>query len=92
MMDDPCHELRLEVEAALEEWERVRAEETADPGSTDPSERPTPVMGGDLGTRFYESISRTEAASRRYRSAVRSLSECIRQNNTQPGIIGSAHG
>jgi hypothetical protein len=35
-------------------------------------------MGGDLRSRFYETIGRQEAAGRRYRTAVRRLAECLR--------------
>ncbi|MDX1601259.1 MAG: hypothetical protein R3191_07090 [Anaerolineales bacterium] len=82
MNSDPCQQQRDEVEAALKEYERILEGSEPDP---DPVGRATPVMGGDLGSRFYENIGRHEAARRRYRTAVRSLSECLRQQATGSG-------
>lgn len=81
MDGDHCHEQRREVEAALRELEWLQSGSQAQP---DPVGRSSPVMGGDLGSRFYETIGRHEAAHRRYRTAVRALSECLRQE--APGV------
>jgi hypothetical protein len=91
MTEDHCAEFRREVQSALEELERVRAGHKTLPVSTGPNQRLTPPMGSDLGSRFYESVGRHEAASRRYRAAIRSLSECLRQQLERPGVIDSAH-
>lgn len=77
MNAEPCHEERQEVQAALEEWERIKAQ-AANTSGGDPVRTFSPPMGGDLGSRFYETVGREEAAHRRYRTAVRSLSECLR--------------
>lgn len=82
MNSDPCQQQRDEVEAALNEYERIL--QGSEPDS-DPVGRATPVMGGDLGSRFYETIGRYEAARRRYRTAVRTLSECLRQRADNSG-------
>ena len=92
MSELSCKEQRQAVEEALHEIKNVRAENKSRSGSTAPNERATPVMGSDLGSRFYESVSRHEAASRQYRAAIRSLSECMRQQKDRPGVIDSVHG
>lgn len=92
MSEDPCHLQRQAVEAALNELERVRQEDKSRVANTHPNERPTPQMGSDLGSRFFESVSRHEAANRRYRTALRALSECLRQQEERPGVIDSKHG
>lgn len=84
MSDDSCQQQRAEVDAALREYDRVLNDTQAEP---DPVGRASPTMGGDLGSRFYETIGRHEAARRRYRTAVRALSECLRQS--APGIKSS---
>ncbi|HEX9798198.1 MAG TPA: hypothetical protein VGA52_14550 [Anaerolineales bacterium] len=76
MQPAACDDSQREVEAALAEWERLRLP-PSEPAK-DPSRRRTPVMGGDLRSRFYETIGRQEAAGRRYRTAVRRLAECLR--------------
>lgn len=81
MDEERCQSQRKELEAALRELDRLQNGSEAQP---DPIGRSTPMMGGDLGSRFYETIGRHEAAYRRYRTAVRALSECLRQE--APGI------
>ncbi len=82
MHDDRCRSQRQQVEAALRELDRLHSKTQAQP---DPIGRSTPVMGGDLGSRFYETVGRHEAAHRRYRTAVRVLSECLRQRASGSG-------
>lgn len=73
---DPCYTQRAELEAALQEWQRMVEEERQ--ATPDAVGRASPPMGGDLGSRLYETIGHREAAHRRYRTAVRSLAECLR--------------
>lgn len=80
MTDDPCSVHRRDLEAALMEWRRFQhggpeADQSAG------SRMATPRMAGQLGSRFHETIGRREAAQRRYRSAVRALSECLRESS-----------
>lgn len=79
MPDDPCAPFRRDLEAAIQEWRRY-VTEAIEPPEAAASPRPTPRMGGQLGSRHHETIARREAAQRRYRSAVRALSECLRQS------------
>lgn len=80
MNDDPCAAYRREVDQALLEWNRIPggASEAQTSPTSDPLAETTPTMGGDLGSRFVETIGRNEAAERRYRAAIRALSECLR--------------
>lgn len=75
MPQDNCAEYQVEVEAALAELKAIQASSqpvAAAAGAV----QTTPIQGGDMGSRFYESVGRMEAAKRRYRAAVRALSEC----------------
>lgn len=75
MPQDACFEYQREIDAALAEL--GAAQKTAPPlsAAADAAET-TPIRGGDMGIRFYQSVGRLEAAQRRYRAAVRALAEC----------------
>jgi len=73
----PCAVRQAELDRALAELKRL--EHGAPAPNDDLTGNRSPTMGGDLGSRFYETIGRREAAHRRYRTAVRDLAECLRQ-------------
>ncbi|MGA9532525.1 MAG: hypothetical protein WBR18_07395 [Anaerolineales bacterium] len=73
----PCRERQSEFDRVLAELDRL--EMGAPAPNDDLTGSRSPTMGGDLGSRFYETIGRREAALRRYRTAVRDLAECLRQ-------------
>lgn len=73
---EPCNDRQAEFDRALAELKRLEHDEPAP--DQDLTGSRSPAMGGDLGSRFYETIGRREAAQRRYRTAVRDLAECLR--------------
>jgi len=76
MASTGCEQHHRQVELALAEQARLR-QPPGDP-AIDLAHRQAPTMGGDLGSRFYETLGRQEAADRNYRTAVRRLAECLR--------------
>ena len=75
MPQERCAEYQLEVEAALAELKAIQL--SGQPvAAAAGAAHSTPIQSGDMGSRFYESVGRMEAAKRSYRAAVRALSEC----------------
>ncbi len=75
MPQDKCGEYQSEVEAALAELKAIQAGGSAVPAASG-ANTSTPMQGSDVGSHYYESVGRLEAAKGQYRTAVRSLSEC----------------
>lgn len=75
MPQDNCTDYQVEVEAALAELKAIQTHREPVAAATGAVET-TPIQGGDMGSRFYEAVGRMEAAKRRYRAAIRALSEC----------------
>jgi hypothetical protein len=75
--DQPCRDRQLELYRALLELNRL-GHEPPKPANSLPGSRSS-AMAGDFGSRLYETVGRRQAAHRRYRTAVRDLAECLRQ-------------
>jgi hypothetical protein len=75
MSEENCSEYQTAIDAALAELKAIQRD--AKPvAAAAGAVQTTPLQGGDMSSRFYESVGRLEAAKRRYRAAVRALSEC----------------
>jgi hypothetical protein len=74
MSDQSCSVFEQEVQAALSELESIRADAHAQAPMG--AGKSLPRQTGDIGTRYYEAVGRLEGAKRRYRAAIRALSEC----------------
>jgi hypothetical protein len=80
--ENACQAQQEALDQALAELKRLKPS-VSNP-SADSESRSSPQVGGDLGSRFYETIGRREAAHRHYRTAVRDLAECLRQQHRRP--------
>ncbi len=75
MSPDTCVEFQRELDAALADLKQIQSSTTPFAGP-DGAAHTSPIQGADMSIRLYESIRRPEAAKRRYRAAIRALSEC----------------
>jgi hypothetical protein len=77
MPQTDCTEFQQGVDAAVAELKAIQAAGAQPLTAAAGPVQSTPLQGGDLASRFYETIGRLESAKRRYRAAVRSLSACL---------------